>query len=353
MTSHILPVKTMRLAIRALSAAAVLSASIGHAALAQEPAPAPTPQPAGATGSAPSPPEAPPPGAAAAPADASAPAAAPSPSAAPTPGLPTGPAAAPAVRILDAPTVWVAKLPSENPYGLAADAPAALPAKLGFIDATMPAGLFVSVRVDATGKPLSVRRDRDPIPSLAAETMKSIQRWTINPARRSGQAVDTWGAYRVELSVEIDSPKVTQAILMPITPSTPLPAPFAWPAEADWLDSRKPPPPTDGSVSILEVDTAPLPQKAPWSADSFKGPFSVRYWVLIDKTGRVSRAIPIEVSDPVLLAYFRKAMAGWIMKPAQSKGAAIESWNELLISGQITFDDEIKQISALRRAIGP
>ncbi len=79
----------------------------------------------------------------------------------------------------------------------------------------------------------------------------------------------------------------------------------------------------------------------------------MKYWVLVDKTGRISRAIPIEVSDPVLLAYFRKAMAGWVIRPAQSKGAPVESWNELVVAGQITFDDEIKQISALRRAIGP
>ncbi len=343
----------MRFALRALSAAAVLAASIGRASLAQDPAPAPTPQPAGAPGSGQPPTEAPPPAAAAAPADATAPEAAPSPSAAPTPGLPAGPAAAPAVRIVDSPTVWVAKLPSENPYGSVADAPATLPAKLPFADATMPAGLFVSVRVDATGKPISVRRDRDPIPSLAAETMKSIQRWTIVPARRSGQAVDTWGAYRLELAVEIDSPKITQMMMMPVTPTTPLPSPFSWPAEADWLESRRPPAPSDGTVSILEVDTAPIPQKTPWSADSYKGPFSVKYWILVDKTGRITRAIPIEVSDPALLPYFRKAMASWTMKPAQSKGAPVESWNDLVVSGQITFDDEIKQISALRRAIGP
>jgi hypothetical protein len=318
----------MRFALRALSAAAVLAASIGRAVLAQDPAPAPPP---------------------AAPADAPAPAPAP----VPTPGLPAVPAAAPAVKIVDTPSVWVAKLPSENPYGGKFDAPAALPAKLPFTDATMPAGFFVSVRVDATGKPLSVRRDRDPIPSLAAESMKSIQRWTITPARRSGQPVDTWGAYRLELAVEIDSPKITQMIMMPVTPATPLASPFSWPVEANWLDSRRPPPPTDGTVSILEVDTAPIPQKSPWSADSYKGPFSVKYWVLVDKTGRITRAIPIEVSDPVLLAYFRKAMAGWVMRPAQSKGAPVESWNELAVSGQITFEPEIKQITALRRAIGP
>src|SRR5262249_21102388 len=152
---------------------------------------------------------------------------------------------------------------------------------------TISTGMFLTVRVDPTGKPLSVRRDRDPIPSLAAETMKSIQRWTINPARKGGQAVDTWGVFRLELSVEISSPKQVLTSLTPVTPAMPLPAPFAWPPEAEWLDSRHPKPPDDGTVSILEVDTAPIPQKSPWSADRFKGPFSAKYWVHIDKTGRI------------------------------------------------------------------
>ncbi len=261
--------------------------------------------------------------------------------------------APPAARIVDVPTIKIATLPTENPYGAVAEVPATLPAKLPLTDLTLPAGFFLSIRVDATGKPLTVRRDRDPIPSLAAETLKSVQRWTITPARRSGQPVDTWGAYRLELSVEIDAPKVSQMLMTPVTPKTPLPAPFTWPAETAWLDSRHPPAPTDGTVSILEVDTAPIPQKAPWSADSYKGPFSVKFWIQIDKTGRITHAIPIEVSDPVLLTYFRRQMAAWMLRPAQSKGAPVESWNELVLTGQITFDDEIKQISALRRAIGP
>ncbi len=353
LVSHILPDKRMRFALRGSWAAALLAASVGRALLAQDPAPVPTPQPADAPGSAPAPAGAPTPAPAAAPSAPPVSVVSSAPAATPAAAVSPGPASAPPVRIVDAPNVWVAKIPSENPYGRVLDAPAALPPKLPFNDAKMSAGFFVSVRVDPTGKPLAVRRDRDPIPSLAAETMKSIQRWTITPARRGGQPVDTWGAYRLDLAVEIDAPKITQAAMMPITPTTPLPSPFAWPAESDWLESRRPPPPTDGTISILEVDAAPIPQKAPWSADSYKGPFTAKYWVQVDKTGRVAHAIPIEISDPVLLAYFRRAMGAWVLKPAQSKGAPVESWNELVLAGQISFDDEIKQISALRRAIGP
>lgn len=337
----------MRFVFRALSVA-VLAAAASRGLSAQEPAPAPapvpTPQSAPPVESAPLPGTAPAPGAAEAPVPAPAPLG--------TPSAPPPPPVPPA-RIVDTPTVSIAKLPADNPYGLPFDAPAALPAKITFTDAVISAPFFVSVRVDATGKPLSVRRDRDPIPSLAGESMRSIQRWTITPARRGGQAVETWGAYRLELAVEVDAPKITQAVMAPVTPQMALPAPFSWPPEAEWLDSRKPGPTPEGTVSIVEVDTAPMPQKTPWSADSFKGPISAKYWIKVDRNGKIERAIPLEITDPVLLAYFRRAMSGWVLRPAQSKGTPVDSWNELVLAGTISFDVELKQISALRRAIGP
>ena len=330
----------MRFVIRVFGIA-VLTAAASRA-LAQEPPPAPAPEPT--------------PAPAPAPVDASdlsgAPVSAP-PAAAAAPLAPAPLPPLPAARISDTPSVSVVKLPAANPYGLPFETPAALPQKLAFTDAALTTAFFVSARVDPTGKAISVRRDRDPIPSLAGESMRSIQRWTITPARRGGQAVETWGAYRLELGVEIDAPKITQMQLTPVTPQTPLPAPFAWPPEAEWLDNRKPGQTSDGTVSILEVDVPPMPQKTPWSADSFKGPFSTKYWVKVDKNGRIERAIPLEITDPVLLAYFRKAMGAWVLRPAQSKGAPVESWNELTLAGTISFDDEIKQVVALRRSIGP
>ena len=170
---------------------------------------------------------------------------------------------------------------------------------------------------------------------------------------RSGQAVETWGAYRVDLEVEIRSPKVAQMAFTPVTPATAIPKPFEWKSDADWLESRHPAAVQDGSTPIDQVDTAPIPQKTPWSADSYKGPFSVKYWVKVDKTGRIERAIPIEVSDPVLLPYLRRSMSAWVIRPAQSGGSPVESWNELTLGGQVPYSDDIKQIVALRKSIGP
>ncbi|HWZ86526.1 MAG TPA: hypothetical protein VN032_10015 [Thermoanaerobaculia bacterium] len=336
----------MRLMARALSLAALLAAILTLPSEGQAPPPTPTPgAPAAATAPTPAPVAANPP--------AAAPETTPTPSPAdlglplPTPIAPT------AMKIRDIPSIAVEKLPADNPFGKTAETPAVLPAKLVFNDATLPAGFFVSVHVDPAGRPLTVRRDHDPIPSLAAETLKSIGRWTFAPGRRSGQPVDTWGAYRVDLEVEIRSPKIAQMAFTPVTPATPIPKPFEWKTDADWLESRHNAPPQDGSVAIDQVDTAPIPQKTPWSADSFKGPFAVKYWVKVDKAGRIERAIPIEVSDPVLLPYFRRAMGAWVIHPAQSGGVPVDSWNELTLGGQVSYSDDIKQIVALRKSIGP
>jgi len=325
----------------ALPLAALWAAGMAVRAGAQTP-PAPTPTPA------------PPP--AAAPALAETPAAAPGAQPAPSPTevmLPTPTPIAPtALKIRDVPSIAVERLPAQNPFGRAVDVPAGLPQKLVFTDAAFPAAFFVTIRVDPTGHPSNTRRDHDPIPSLAAESLKSFSRWTFAPARKGGQPVDVWAPYRLELSVEVRSPKIVQMTLTPVDPSTAIPKPFEWPSDSDWLEGRHVTAPADGTVPIDQVDTAPMPQKTPWSADSYKGPFSVKFWVKVDGSGKITRSIPIDVSDPVLLAYFRRSMSAWALRPAQAGGAAVESWNELVLGGTISYSDDIKQIVALRKDIG-
>jgi hypothetical protein len=46
-------------------------------------------------------------------------------------------------------------------------------------------------------------------------------------------------------------------------------------------------------------------------------------------------------------------MGGWLLRPAQSAGAPVDSWNELLRGGTVSYSDDIKQIIALRKNIGP
>jgi hypothetical protein len=334
---------------RTLALAGILTAALVSAQTAPAPAQAPaeTPTPAVA-------PETPTPTPAAAPA---APPAAAEPTATPTPRptpLPTAtrvPMSAPPMRLGDTPVMSNSRLPAENPFGAAVDEPAALPPRPPFADSTIPASLFAAVRVDATGKVLAARIVRDPIPSLAAEEKRSFeQRWAFDPALKAGQPVDTWASLRLDLQVEIH-PREEQATLTPVTRATALPVPFLWGDDARWYEAFKAAPPADGTVLLDVVDTTPNPKRTKWSADSYKGPFSSRFWVKVGASGRIEKSIPIQVSDPVLIPYMRRTISSWTVSPARVKGQAIDSWNELSVSGQLSYSIEIKQINNLHKSL--
>ncbi len=229
--------------------------------------------------------------------------------------------------------------------------PASLPPKLTFVDATVSSAEFVSVRVDATGKPIGFRLERDPIPPLAGEVQRSLARWTFEPARASGGPVETWASLRLDLTVEIDAPRSVQSSLVLVTPATPVPRPLPWPADDVWLESRKGRPPTDGGVALETVDTPPMPKKTPWDADSYKGQFSAKFWVRVKANGALEKAIPLDASDPVLVPYLRRAMSGWAFRPAQANGAPVDSWNELSLAGQVSYSVDLKQIASLRKSL--
>jgi hypothetical protein len=194
------------------------------------------------------------------------------------------------------------------------------------------------------------RPERDPIPSLADASQKSIARWTFDPGRKGADFVDTWASLRLDLQVEVDAPRSVQGVLTPVTPATAVPRPLLWPTDDLWLEGRNASP-TDGTVPLATLDAPPMPKKTPWDADSYKGPFSARFWVKVKSTGVVERAVPLDVSDPALLGYLRRAMSAWAFRPAQANGEPVDSWNELVLSGQIAYDVELKQIASLRRTL--
>jgi hypothetical protein len=311
--------------------------------------PAETPTPAPEPIVAPPPAPAPPPTVAATPV----PTPAPAPTAAATP-LPTPtpvPKGAPPRRLVDAPVISVSRLPTDNPFGVASDEPPALPPKPAFPETVVPASLFATIRVDPTGKVVQSRIVRDPLPALAAESRRSFeQRWAFDPAVRGGQPVETWGSLRLDLLVSV-RPREEQATLTPITPATPLPVPFEWGDDTKWYDSFKAAPPADGTVPLEQVDTTPNPKKTKWGADSYKGPFACRFWVRINAAGQIDKVIPIQASDPVLISYMRRVATTWQMRPARVKSQPVDSWSEILVSGQLSYSIEVKQINNLRKTL--
>jgi len=247
--------------------------------------------------------------------------------------------------------ISVSRLGPDNPFGLVVEEPAALPPKPEFPQNAVTAALFAAVRVDPRGKVIQARIVRDPIPSLAVESHRSLeQRWSFDPAVKAGNPVDTWASLRLDLQVEI-RPREEQAVLNPITPATPLPVPFEWRDDKVWLDNFKAVTPTDGTVPLEQVDTTANPKKTKWVADSYKGPFACRFWVKVSAAGRIGKVVPLQVSDPVLIAYMRRTAPGWVLRPARVKGQPVDSWNELYVSGLLTYTIEIKQINNLRKTM--
>ncbi|HEV8118239.1 MAG TPA: hypothetical protein VGQ32_06915 [Thermoanaerobaculia bacterium] len=293
-----------------------------------------------------------------APAPAPAPALAPAPAAVPAP--PPPPAAVPPTpvsmfggprRLVDPPVVSISKLPTDNPFGLLVEEPAAAPPKPAFPELVLPAGMYAAVRVDPTGHVVSSRIIRDPVPVLAAESRKSFeQRWTFDPATKAGAPVETWASVRLDLQIEV-RPREEQVVLTPITPATPLPPPFDWGDDTKWFESYKVTPPTDGTVPLEDVEKPPTPKKMKWSADSYKGPFSCKAWIRVSPDGLVHKMIPIQASDPILVPYLRKTVATWTMRPARVKGQSVESWSELSITGNISYSIDLKQVNNLRKTL--
>jgi hypothetical protein len=264
---------------------------------------------------------------------------------------PPTPALGAPLRITDTGTTLVARFPSDNPFGAALDAPAAAPAKPTIQKIQMTEEMYVAVRVDAKGKAVAFKRVRDPIPSLAADTQKSLSRWAFDPPKKGGQPVDTWTSLRLDLSLEVDPLKIEQLAMTPVTRETPMATPFEWPTAAAWLDSVRVPPPADGSLPLEQLDLPPTPRKYPWSADSLKRPITAKLWVRVSAAGKIDRFVPIQVADPFLIGYMKKGLGLWVFRPARLGTANVDSWNELTISGTIDCSIELKQVVSLRKTL--
>ncbi len=243
------------------------------------------------------------------------------------------------------------ELPAENPFGANVDSPAAFIAKPAFTELALPASFFTALHVDRSGKVVEARLVRDPIPSLSAESKKSFDRWSFEPAQKAGQAVETWASIRLDLATEIRPPKLDHFAVTPIAPASPIPAPFVWGSDNSWYERIRPAPLPDGIVPVEQVEVLATPRKTKWDADSYKGPFSCRFWARVNADGRIGRAIVIQVSDPLLIGYFRQQMSTGQLKPAVIAGRAADSWNELTLSGQIGYSTEVKQIANLRKTV--
>src|SRR5215471_11066514 len=167
----------------------------------------------------------------------------------PPPNVPTAlPAGLTPLKLTDPPAISTMRLPADNPFGANVEAAAFPPPKPVFTETVVNAPFFGALRVDRAGRVTQTRRVRDPIPSLAADSKKSLDRWTFEPAKKGGQPVDTWASARLDLAVTVKPPKIEQIMMTPVTPSSPIPAPFEWGSDDAWYAGLKVTPPSDGTI---------------------------------------------------------------------------------------------------------
>lgn len=268
-----------------------------------------------------------------------------------TPAPATTPALGAPLKITDTRAPLVARFSADNPFGAAVDVPAAPPVKPVIPKVVMTDEMYVALRVDVKGKATAVKRVRDPIPTIAADTQKSLSRWTFDPPKKGGQPVATWTSLRLDLSFEIDPLKVENFVMTPVTRATPIATPFEWPASAAWLEAVKATPPTDGAVPLEQLDLPPTPRKYPWSADSLSRQFTAKLWVRVTSAGKLDKIVPIQVTDPFMIAYLKKGLSAWAFRPARAGTANVDSWNELTLSGTVDCAIELKQVVSLRKTL--
>jgi|PersoiStandDraft_1058852.scaffolds.fasta_scaffold11909_2 hypothetical protein len=249
-----------------------------------------------------------------------------------------------------APTVF--PVPSSNAFSCAADSPPTP------VTHELRSGLeasideFFSVRLDAAGKVQEVLLSHDAIPSLSADVRESLARWEFTAPKKSGAPVAAWATVRADLKIEYSKPQVSRFDFRAVAPGDPLPPPLETVWDESWLGKAPPLADRKGAEPAESLDTPPLPGKTRWRAKSYKGPFSVRLWLEISPSGKITRFVPVELKDPVLLPFLRQTIGRWTFLPAREKGAPVACWGILEISGTTSYDVSLLRAASVQKSIG-
>lgn len=247
----------------------------------------------------------------------------------------------------------VMKLPEANPYACDADVAPALASR------EMPSGVeaaavaYAAVRLDAEGKVQEVLLLHDPVPSLRAQEIASLQKWEFTPPKKAGAPTAGWATLRLELKLEFSRPQITRAAFVKISPEEPIPAPLTDRWDDSWLATASPLRELHGAESAEALDVQPLPRKTRWLADRYRGPFPVRLWVEVSPQGKALRIVPVGWKDPAVLLYLERAAAHWNFSPASKAGAGVACWGILDLDGAISYDVTLTRAGSVKKSVGP
>lgn len=247
-------------------------------------------------------------------------------------GAPAADARPPIEPIPDPVSFPPAALAWVNPLHVAADTPAKLPERPALPDFVSSETLLVAVRLEETGKVVEAVAVEPPLRAFGPLVAQLSPRWTFKAARKDGQVVKTWATLAIDLAVEVEDAALASLELVPVGKADPAPliGSDAPPERLIVRYPKEPEPRENGVVSVEAVDFLPMPDKAPWKAESAKLRSRLSALVEVTAQGQVRRLVPVGTENEALVVrWFRRACQGWRLAPAQRDGAPIDSWSVL------------------------
>ncbi|MEO6325805.1 MAG: hypothetical protein ABIT01_01375, partial [Thermoanaerobaculia bacterium] len=201
------------------------------------------------------------------------------------------------------------------------------------------ATLFLTIRLDPTGKVLEGLAVEPPLAVLGATAQALLPRWRFSPAKRAGGSVSTWATYGIELAVELEKAAFSAFTLVPIRKNDPMQKIGHDFSGEQWLTRfpREITPAEPGSFSIEDVDILPAPDKTSWSYSSARVKSRITALVEVSETGAVKRIVPTGQTEPLVLSWLRQSTPRWKLSPALEKANPVSCWMAL----DATLDYEV------------
>ena len=216
-----------------------------------------------------------------------------------------------------------------NPLAVAADVPAKVVERPSLPDFESGDTVLVAVRLEETGRVVDAVAVEPPLRAFGPLVAQLSPRWTFQPARKDGQAVKTWATLGIDLTVEVEDALLSSFALVPVGRSDPAPV-IGSDAPAEQRIARyprEPEPKEPGVVSVEAVDFLPMPDRAPWKAESAKLRSRLTALVEVSAQGQVRRLVPLGTeNEAFVVRWFRRAAQGWRLSPALAGGAPVGSF---------------------------
>ncbi len=189
--------------------------------------------------------------------------------------------------------------------------------------------LFLTMRVEETGKVSDVQAIEPPVKGFEPTATYLMPRWAFEPGKKEGRPVRTWATVAFDLDVEIEKGTFATFTLRPLEKTDPLQPPVKESSNEDWMARypREIGPKDASAVSVEDVDIMPSAKKLTWKYEANKLRSRFTALLQISNTGAVQRVVPVGKSNESLILHWMRAVTSkWSLSPGLSQGQPVECW---------------------------